>query len=799
MLQRSKPFQEAPNETTDYVSLSETFSWLVQLFRRQFVIIVVSVLLSGSLAGVHLLTTPKRFTSVAELVIDSRKTQLLQQQNPMGVETPIDSAMIDSQVEILKSENVALAVIKDLHLKEDPEFVGGGGLVSTILNLFSLDSGETPSEYALTRAAVRRFEERLTIKRRALSYVIEIAFQSYNPDLAAQIANAVAEAYIVDSLEAKYQASRRAATWLQDRLNELRAQASAADRAVVDFKAKNNIVDAGGRLLNEQQLSEVNSSLTIARATTAEAQARLDRIDEIIRNSKDDALINDIATVTDTLRNEVITRLRQQYLDLAGRHANWAQRYGAQHLAVVNLQNQMKEIRRSISDELRRIAESYKSDLEIAKAREASVQKNLGTTIGQSNEMNQAQVILRDMESNAQSSRALADNFLQLYMVSIQQQSFPMTEARVITKASPALLSSSPKTLIIALAAAFGGGLLGCGAALVRDLLDSGFRTGEQIESRLGIPCIGILPKVELKEMTPAGEVGRGNGAQGPQAHRGARAFLERLWVSSGNRNATINRYAANNAGPARASSAVSQSRTFFSTGVMQYVDQSPFSRAAECMRSIKMALELSSLNNKSKVIGITSTLPNEGKTTTSSSFAASLAKSGVRTLLVDGDLRNPSLTSRLTPDASVGILEVVLGSASLDQVIWSDSSTGLDFLPAVIETRLAHTSDILLSAAMEKLFGQLRDKYDRVVLDLSPLLPIVDVRGTGKLVDTYILVIEWGRTKADMVERAASEMPAFEHKLIGAVLNKADLKRMARYGNTRDDYYYNRYYQQYG
>ena len=144
-------------------------------------------------------------------------------------------------------------------------------------------------------------------------------------------------------------------------------------------------------------MSEVSSSLTIARATTAEAQARFDRINEIIQNSKDDALVSDIATVADTLRNEVINKLRSQYLDLAARASNWSQRYGAQHLAVVNLQGQMREIRRSISDELRRIAESYRSDVEIAKSREESVKQSLGSTIGQSNEMNQAQVILRDM------------------------------------------------------------------------------------------------------------------------------------------------------------------------------------------------------------------------------------------------------------------------------------------------------------------------------------------------------------------------------------------------------------------
>jgi polysaccharide biosynthesis transport protein len=774
---------------------------MMKVFRRQLHLIVLVVLLSCALGGAYLLTTPKRFSSMAEMVIDSRKTQLLQQQNPMGIEAPIDSAMVDSQVEIMKSESIALAVIKDLRLKENREFVGSrGGLISAILSIFSFGGGDAPSDLALTRAAIAHFQSGLTIKRRTQSYVIEIIFQAENPALAAQIANAVPEAYIVDSLEAKYRASRRAATWLQDRLNELRAQASAADRAVVDFKAKNNIVDAGGRLLNEQQLSEVNSSLTIARATTAEAQARFDRISDILRNSKDDALVNDIATVTDTLRNDVINKLRTQYLDLAARESNWSQRYGAQHLAVINLQSQMKEIRRSITDELRRIAESYRSDLEIAKSREESVKNSLGTTISQSNEMNQAQIILRDMESNAQSSRALADNFLQLYMVSVQQQSFPMTEARVITQASPALNKIWPKTSTVLLIALFGGGLLGCGLAALRDLSDRVFRTGEQVESRLEVPCIAILPKVEPDEITAMEQAQRARRVLSGQPHQAAVELLKRFWAGSNTQQAATRRPRAPIAAmPAR--SPASPSRVFSPIhGVMDYVVQSPFSRAAEAMRSIRMALELTSLNSSgNSVIGVTSTLPNEGKTTTSSALAAVMAKSGVRTLLVDGDLRNPSLTRQLTPAAAAGLLEVILGTASLEQVIWRDPSTGLDFLPTVIETRLAHTSDILLSEAMERVFQRLRERYDRIVLDLSPVAPIVDVRGTGKLVDSYLLVIEWGRTKSDVVERAIAEMPAFQHKLIGAVLNKVDIKMMTRYGRAEGDYYYNRYYKQYG
>jgi len=349
-------------------SLEQTLSSALALIGRQYPVMILTLLLCIGLTGVYLLTAPKRYTGTAVLLIDSRKMQGLQTQgSTSGGDNPIDSAMVDSQVEILKSEAIAVAVIKDLRLVDSPEFTGkDGGLLSSLGDLLSGMFSETaPSDAQLQRSALARFANSLTIKRVGLSYVIEINFQSLSQEQAARIANAVAEGYIVDSLESKYQASRRAAVWLQDRLKELRSQASSAERAVADFKAKNNIVDAGGRLLTEQQLAEINSSLTVARTQRAEAQAKLERISSILNADTDDSkvILNDLATVSETMANPVITKLRQTYLDYAAKQADWSNRYGPTHLAVVNLRNQMREIRRSITDELRRTDEVYNSDL----------------------------------------------------------------------------------------------------------------------------------------------------------------------------------------------------------------------------------------------------------------------------------------------------------------------------------------------------------------------------------------------------------------------------------------------------
>ena len=265
-----------------------------------------------------------------------------------------------------------------------------------------------------------------------MTYIIEVEFQSIDPDRAAQIANAVADTFIHDQIDAKYQTIGKATAWLQDRVNELRAQALAAEHAVVEYKTKNNIVDSGGHLINEQQLSELNTALVKARADTDEAKARFDRVSQILNSEDLDPTATEVATVTDALHNDIISKLRQQYLELAQREALLSNRIGHDHLAVVNIRNQMREIRRSIFDEFKRIAEAYKSEYDIAIARENSLQASLAATVAGSQTTNKAQVELRQLEGSAQSYRALYNSFQQRYTDFVQQQSFPMTAAQVL-------------------------------------------------------------------------------------------------------------------------------------------------------------------------------------------------------------------------------------------------------------------------------------------------------------------------------------------------------------------------------
>lgn len=734
-------------------SPAQDLSTYINIVRRQFPTILLVIACTTALGLIYLFTATPKFSATARMVIDTHKVQLFQQQASFG-DIAIDPAMTETQVEILKSENISLSVIKDLHLTDDPEFVGaGGGLVGAVFGLASSlfsSVGEPASEFELTRRALGRFEQQRDVKRVGLTYVMDIGFTSVSPDKAARIANAIADAYIVDQLEAKYQSTKRASVWLQDRIKELRTQATAAQRAVVAFKEKNNIVDTGGRLMTEQQLAEVNSQLIMQRAGTAEAKARLDRINEIMQQDIPDA------SVTDALKNDTIIKLRGQYVDIAAKAAEFAGRYGANHLAVIRLRSQMLEIRRNITDELSRIQQAYKSDYDIALTRERSIKNSLANVVSETQLTNQAQVQLRELDSSAQTYQAMYDNFLQAYMQATQQQSFPITEARLISAASRPLGKSKPKTLIVLGITIAGGMMLSFGIAMFRELSDKVFRTSRQVEELLRTNCLAVLPILKATtSKTAAVSASKGPESQHP---RTIRRTDKLFW----------------------------------------YVVDSPFSRFTEAVRSLKVAVDLNGAVKENKVIGITSSLPSEGKSTIAANFAELIAHAGGRVLLIDLDLRNPSLSRGLAPD-SRGLIDVIAGKLTINDAIWTDRSTNLAFLPGGATPKLLHTNEILASATMKKLFDHLRSIYDYVIVDLPPLAPVVDVRSTTNLIDSYIYIVEWGLTKIDVVEHNLSMAPGIYDRLLGVVLNKADTNILGRYEGYHGNYYYNKYYARYG
>ncbi|WP_027574883.1 Wzz/FepE/Etk N-terminal domain-containing protein [Bradyrhizobium sp. WSM1743] len=729
MYQPREHFQSGHRFGIEFGGAVLSFERVADVLRRQWPIIAACAGASLALVLVYLITAQPMYTANARIMMDTRQAQVLDKDSNTS-SALIDTGYVDSQVEIINSDDLILSVVRRLKLTEDPEFNGSNpGLLSLIIGKVSslFGSGEPASQERIEHAVVEQVQKNLRTERVLTTYVLSLNYRARTPDKAAKIANAIANAYLVGALEAKYQSTKRATEWLQQRSLELSEQASASDRAVQTFKAEHNIVGTSRGLMSEQQLSDLNTQLVQARAATAEAKARLDRIEAI----SDQDLAQ--PTVTDALNNSVITRLRAQYLDLQAQYADWSRRYGKTHLAAVNLANKMDELRKNIADELHRIGDAYRSDYEIAKSREASLEKNVKELVAQAGHTGQAEVKLRDLESAADTYRNLYNNFLEKLQSATQNQSFPLSEARLISTATNPDRKSSPRTVLALVGGLVGGLCLGFGVAFARELLSDVLRTPGEVEDELGVKCLGVLPDIRPSTKTGPSDLSR-------------------------------------------------------------YVVDHPFSRFAETLRNIKVSIDVARLNREIKVIGIVSSLPKEGKTTVAANFAQLIALTGHRTVLIDGDLHTRSLTRELAPNAKSGLVEALNDPASLGYHVQRSKETGLDFLPSVVASRMVNSADVIGSKAMAELLKVLREHYEYIVIDLAPVMPVADSKAVSLLIDAMVYVIEWGQTTRSALQESVSGSEVLQKKLLGAVLNRANpkmLKRIEAYKGKHHNSYY--------
>jgi succinoglycan biosynthesis transport protein ExoP len=701
--------------------------------RRQFSVIVLCVSCSMLLGVVYLFSTPSRFTATAKLLIDSNKPGILKQQVG-SLDAQGDATQVDTQLELLKSDRFAYKVVDGYSLGEDPEFTAPtqNYLLSALYQHFP--DLKPKSNLPSSRRAVAVLLKNRDVGRVGRTLVLEINVTSLSAERAAQLANALAEAYIDDQLEAKYEATRRASAWLQERIRELRQQVIDADRRILDYKEQNKIVDvgnpgSGARGLNDQQLTDLNSQLTLARAAEADTKARYNRIVEVMKKDVPDVDIGD------SLRSEIIIKLRTSYLELAKKEALWSEKYGVNHLAPVNLRNEMREIRKTINGELARLAQSAKNEQEIAKARIESLESSLRVGVAEAQVVNRDRLGLRDLESNAQVYHSIYDNFLQRHMEAIQQQTFPVTEARIVNPAEAPLSRSSPVPPIILGVATALGLVLGIALAIWREAFDRGLRTSQRVKEELGATCIAVVPK--LGRSVESSSVKSKSNSDKPKSQE---CKSHKIIGNKGRKN-------------------------------LRAAVAEPLSPFAEAFRSIKVVADL----HVDKVIGVTSTLSHEGKSTIASNFAQILTHGGKKVILVDADLRNPTLSRELSLDARTGLVDVLSGSVALDEVMLRDESTGLMFLPSMSATRITQTSEYLSSHEFSDLIKDLRSRFDYVVVDFPPLSPVVDARAAARAIDSLIYVVEWGKTEVDLINRQLSNAPEIRDKMLGVVLNKAD------------------------
>ena len=571
------------------------------------------------------------------------------------------------------------------------------------------------------------------------------------PDLAAEIANAVADVYIELQRSTEYDAARRASDWLEQRIPGVRAKSEDAQKAVVDYKHEHNIVETvGGRLIDDQRLTDMNAKLNAAHDETANAKARFDQFSaarglEVPRAAAvSGSSANSSGPVDDSL-----DKLRSEYFDVVSKEAEASVRLGPNNPGIISLRNQKAQLHSEITEEMQRLKDASESDYAAAQLRESDVKKEYNAALAQYQQANQAQVKLRELTASAQAYQDLYNTFLGRYNASLQQIASPIAEASVITPASPLLQKDYKKIYKTAALFPALGLALGLGVAVLREMIAGRvFLTSRSVQSHLRIPCIGLLPKVSSRKR-------KGWLAKKAQSNNAPRSLVR------GDR------------------------------GISWTAIDHPKSRFSEGVRSIKLAIDLQNRSRPTKVIGLTSAAPNEGKSTVALALGQLIARNGASVIVVDCDLRNPSLTHSVTPGAATGIVELAFGGTTLEDVIWRDQSTQMAFVPAIADTGPLDPPSVLSSAELRRVFDELRKQYEFVVVDLSPLAGVIDVCATTELIDAYVIVIEWGRTTVDAVQHALRAAQNVSESILGAVLNKADIKSLASYDPYLTSYYF--------
>lgn len=726
--------------------------------RRQWKWVAICGVIGLLLAVVYVATAVPQYTASSNLLIDAGGgTRLLNELSSASTSIEDETAIL-SQVEILRSRKISSAVVDRLDLTNNPVFMVPeqsvfGRIRSLLRQTFDVSAwlgsdDPPPTADSRKRSAVEALLRNVGISRVGLSSVLAIQYTSPDRDLSAKIADAFAEAYLTDQLDAKYEATRRASGWLQDRIEELRQQSLRSDQAVQTFRADNNLIAAGGQLVSDQQLEALNNQLITAQNEVNAAKARYDRTKALIDSGDTNAV------VTDSLASQLVTSIRTKYLDALRRENDISSRLGPLHQQAVRLRAEMDEYRRQMFSELTRLADTYQGEYEVAQAREESLRESVAKATGVSSNANNLQVQLRELEREADTYRNLYQTFLQRYQEAIQQQSFPVTTARVITNAQPPLKPSQPRKLLVLALGAFLGCAAGAGIGAAREFRDRFFRTADQVSENLGLECLGLITRVPSQ-----------------RTQKRSPAELEAM---EGQR--LIRR----------------------SSSVSRYVLDHPLSAFAETLRSVKIAADLTIEEPRGKIIGMVSVLPGEGKSTVSANLASLLALQGARTLLIDCDLRNPGLTRAVAAHAKNGLVEAILQERPVADVVYTDPDTGLAVIPAVLRQRIPHTSELLTSNSMTALLNEASRHYDYILLDLPPINPVVDVRAMAHRVDGFVFVVEWGRTARRVVRSALNAHPRIAERCLGVVLNKVDSEKMKFYREFGSTEYYNARYASY-
>jgi succinoglycan biosynthesis transport protein ExoP len=706
------------------VAITEFFGAL----KRHPATIAAALLIALAAAFTYLAVRQSVYRSTATLIIDPARPNLLASQQVTELPA-IDSAVVDSAVEIIRSDFIAQDVARRLNLANDPAFTqqsGLRGLLQPVRDMFRpRDAADSDTA---ERAAALSLQRDLDVRRIGLTYVVQISSLAAEPQKSAAIANSFVDAYLDNQLNVKLDMTRRASSWLEARTEELRQKVIDADNAVQSYRTESGLVETAGKLPLDQQLSELTSKLSAARTEETAVKVKAENLDALIRQGDFDSAAV-MAPPESTVR-----KVRDMVVERESREREIADRVGGQHRLTREARKETEAARSQLREELNRYRDGLRGDAVSAAAQVAQFNDELKAMTSGQLEMGGKSIRLRELERDSSSVRQLYETFLARLKELNQQETLAMQDARIIAAATPATNPSNTSGTLI-LAAAIGIGLLaGMVTALLRDRFDPGIRGEHDAQLASGRRVIALL------------------GELGPRGKQSRSSRLARLMPF--------------NRGSKKAAA---------SKRLMTYAAAHPFSLYAEGIRHVRMALSHGAAGG-SQVVGIVAPVPGQGRSTVASNLAHQYAASGVRTILVDCDLRNPGLSEQLMPTEAEGLPDVLAGSLAWQTAAKVDPASGLAMLSGKSGRLRGNPSELLMLPTFEDLLEQLSHAYEMIILDLAPFGVVSDARAAARFVDRFVLVVARGLMSKQLVVDALAHAPEIHEKVVGVVLNRAEI-----------------------
>ena len=685
------------------------------LWRQKFSILAVVLGLSIPACAIVFLLPPY-YDSTAVLMVDTGKSSFHDLQ--ATITTPeTDAVAIMTQVGILKSPSIAATVVDRLDLTRSPEFTKVLDAPPSALTRVMGDGlailGMKPRPPTKLTAAQRRLvtagllDDKVTVLNDGKSYLISVRARSGDAELSTSIANAFVDAYLDFKQSLKVAAIKRANGLLDVQIAPIAARVQKADEAVENFRARNGLIvsraaaenapdEAGGSTVADQQLAQINGQLVSAQAELAMRQASLRQIEAALRGGRLDS-------IPEVVASPLIASLRAQQADQSSRADALGQTEMSANPALQAARASSATLQRRIDAEIGKIASSVRSQSQAASAQVSALQGELARLQSQVGGQGQANVTLRQLESEAKAVRGIYQDYLGRFEQTSTQSSLQEPEADLVSAAQIAVgKSGPPRGLFMALVVVVSG-FIACLGALLRDRIRQGMRSLEQMEAQTGLLGLGFVPATSrsLRNLAKTQE-------------------------------------------PSVYSESISRVSTLLLNG---------------------------SDRHRAQVVLVTSAAPNEGKTFFAISLAATIGREGGRALLIDCDMRRPTVAARLEIQSTS--TQTLAGAMLSTGVL-----TGLDvvtFRPVAKGERQA-----VSAVQIQSLLDEARRLYDLIVLDTPPVLAFADTPILSLKADGAIMVVRWRATPAAVVQSAVRALNTFGVRVLGGVMTQVRLDELA-------------------